>query len=118
MSRTRIIVCAGVMALMATSAAAKDPVVVVQTRVPYGDLDLASNDGARTMLRRLNVALERLCAQPVTPLLPRAAAEAWRCRRDLTARSVAQLNAPAVTAEYARSSAAAPTVLAAAEPRQ
>jgi UrcA family protein len=118
MSRYRIIACAGVAAALATSAAARaePPVTVVQAHVPYGDLDLASTEGARTMLGRINTALERLCAQPVSPLLPRAAAEAYRCRTSLMASSVAKLDAPAVTREYARaSSSRASAVLAAAD---
>jgi UrcA family protein len=112
-----LIACAGVVALLATSAAAnaEPPVTVVQAHVPYGDLDLATTEGAQVMLGRIHVALERLCAQPVSPLLPRAAAEAYRCRTSLMARSVAQLNAPAVTHEYARTSSTAPALLAAAE---
>lgn len=117
MSRSKIIAGIGLVALLATSAAAKaePPVTVVQAHVPYGDLDLTSTEGAQAMLGRIHVALERLCAQPISPLLPRAAAEAYRCRTSLMARSVAQLNAPAVTREYARASSTAPAVLAAAD---
>lgn len=116
MTRYRMMACAGLAALAASSATAQAaPVTVVEARVPYGDLDLASTDGARVMLGRIHTALVRLCAQPVSPLLPRAAAEAYRCRTSLMARTVAQLNAPAVTAEYARASSASPTVLAAAQ---
>jgi len=116
MSRSKIIAGAGVVALLATSAAARaePPVTVVQAHVPYGDLDLASTEGARAMLGRIHVALDRLCAEPVSPLLPRAAAEVYRCRTSLMARSVAQLNAPAVTREYARASSA-PAILASAD---
>jgi UrcA family protein len=117
MSRSPLIACAALAGLLATSAAAKaEPqVTVVQAHVPYGDLDLATAEGARTMLERIHDALERLCAQPVSPLLPRAAAEAYRCRTSLMARSVAQLNAPAVSREYARTSSTAPALVAAAE---
>lgn len=115
MSRYSIIACAVVAGLIATAAAAEaaPPITVVEARVPYGDLDLASPDGARTILARIRQTSERLCAQPISPLLPRAAAEAYRCRTSLMANAVARLDAPAVTQAYANLST--PAVVAAGQ---
>jgi UrcA family protein len=94
---------AGLIGLAASGAAAGPaPIRVYQERVPYGDLDLSSESGAQAMLQRIRVATNRVCAQPLTPVLPRAPADAWRCQMTVLWKSVARLNAPWVTREYAR----------------
>jgi UrcA family protein len=111
MNRPTTIACAGVLALSATAGAADDtPIRIVQQRVPYGDLDLSSRAGARAMIGRIHIAAARLCAQPLMPLLPRVAAEVYRCRLSVMTRSVAKLNAPAVTREYAHLSPEVPAL--------
>lgn len=60
-------------------------------KVALSDLDLATPKGQAVARRRIRGAAARLCAQPVTPLLPRAAVDAWRCRKAALARAEAGL---------------------------
>jgi UrcA family protein len=82
-------------------------------RVLYADLDLNSADGAHAMFRRIQAAASRACALVRSPTLPAAAAEVNRCRRQAIESGVRRLNAPKVTAVYARVYTAAPATLTA-----
>jgi UrcA family protein len=102
MIRLATLATAGLIGLAGTAAAGPPPLRVYQERVPYGDLDLSSESGAQAMLQRIVAATYRVCAQPNTPVLPRAPADAWRCRAAVLGQSVARLDAPWVTREYVR----------------
>jgi UrcA family protein len=88
-------------AILATSSA---PAVfaadheTVSTAVRYGDLNLASQDGAKTMLQRIQSAARRVCDQPSFP----GDAYGWRgdCIAKAISGAVIHLGSPAVTAEY------------------
>jgi UrcA family protein len=71
-----------------------------QVGVPYDDLDLSTQGGAREMLARIKSAASRACGgRPDT----RDTSEARRyrqCVRDAVARTVADLDAPLVTAAH------------------
>lgn len=54
--------CAALIATMPTSAIAQDQIRT--NRVPYGDLDLTTQAGIKTLDRRLDRAVERVCEQP------------------------------------------------------
>jgi UrcA family protein len=63
--------------------------------VALSDLDLLTGAGQAAAKQRIRAAAVRLCAQPRTPLLPRADAIAWRCRKAALARAEAELALPA-----------------------
>ena len=86
----------------------------VTDRVVYADLDLNSVDGAHAMLRRIQAAASRACALIQSPTLPAAPAEVNRCRRQAIEGGVRRLNAPKVSAAYARFYKSAPATLTAA----
>lgn len=108
--------CACVLSLAAAlgvagSAAAREP---ASARVFYGDLNLATPQGARVMFRRIRVRAEALCTPSRSPV--NAPEQAWtateRCRQAAIQRAILRLRAPLVTAEYDRS-LGQPSVLAA-----
>ena len=114
---SRLILSACIAGLMASatagSAFAADPVVVETGQVKINDLDLNSPQGARMLLQRVGNTATALCAQTDTPVLPRGAHDMWQCRARTIARSIAQLHAPLVTAEYVRRFGASPAVITA-----
>ncbi|HEX2559223.1 UrcA family protein [Phenylobacterium sp.] len=82
--------------LIAASLVLAAPPALAQTRgeetVALSDLNLRTAEGQEGARRRIRAAASRLCAQPLTPLLPRAATDAWRCRKAAQARAEAQLS--------------------------
>jgi len=102
MNRMIALGCAGLLGFSASvSAASAGTVTYVSERVSLKDLDLSTPDGAKAMIRRVDRVSERLCAEALTPLLPRSSAQIARCRTKVLARAVAMVNAPMVTREYA-----------------
>lgn len=97
------------MALLCGSAAASPRHSLMMARVELGDLDLNSRAGATAMVRRLEAAARELCATDRSPLLPRAQAYAWRCRRDAVAAAVARLSTPVLEVAHAEWLLADPT---------
>ena len=87
--------------LIAVPAQAEPRRSLALTRVAVGDLDLSTERGAATLLRRLNAAARALCAPIRTPLLPQAEGRAYRCRREAIAAAVERLDTPAVSRAYA-----------------
>ena len=81
---------------------------LLMARVPVHDLDLATDAGVRTMLRRLHLAAGEICALPRSPLLPSNPARAWRCRVAAVGAAVERLNAPRLTLAFAAELAAQP----------
>jgi len=92
-----------------TAAQAEDG----QMRVKLGDLNLATDDGAKTALVRIQSQADSFCeVSSGRQSLERVAVEN-RCVTSMTRKSVAQLNAPLVTALLEGRSASAqsaPTV--------
>ena len=80
-------------ALAATAATARAE--TAQMRVRVGDLDLKTEAGAVEALSRIKVAARDFCAIPQEIPLTHGYA---RCRRNLIALAVKQLDAPMVTA--------------------
>jgi UrcA family protein len=78
------------------------PIVRVSERVPFGDLDLNTQQGAQVMLRRIQGASARVCQQPRSPLFPTIETTMSRCRALSTGQAVAALNSPTVFAEAGR----------------
>jgi UrcA family protein len=84
-------------AMIAGSVQAEPRASLRMARVPYGDLDLASAAGARTMLHRLTVAAKALCVNLHTPVLPGESGRADRCRKETIASAVERLHRPQLT---------------------
>ena len=87
---------------MATQARAADRVVIETGVVRMSDLNLATEQGARVLVRRVTAKASDLCT-PIPSPLARGAYESWReCVAKAVARSIASVHEPLVTAEYAR----------------
>jgi UrcA family protein len=97
----RCSVLALLLLLTAVPAQAEPRRTLTMTRISVGDLDLSTEGGAATLLRRLNVAAKAMCAPIRTPLLPQAEGRAYRCRREAVAAAVERLDTPAVRRAYA-----------------
>lgn len=106
--RKRVLLAALAMLVLASPAAAEPRRSLVMARVPVGDLDLSSAQGARAMLHRLTVAARELCAFTASPLLPREPAQAWRCRRAALDQAVERLETRELRLAYAELLAAEP----------
>lgn len=81
---------------------------LLMARVQIGDLDLASEAGAATMLSRLSSAARELCALPRSEMFRGREGREWRCRREAVAAAVARLKAPPLTLAYAQRLSAEP----------
>lgn len=92
--------------------------VVVQVRVPYGDLDLTNEAGAETLLKRVRWAAVRACGPaPSGGVAAVAEARTQRaCRVQAVERAVAQVDSPVVQARYAASRPPKPVTVAQARP--
>lgn len=72
----------------------------ISARVRYADLDLGSRAGAKTMLRRIENAAERVCGNRPALRDIRAFSRFRACVEDAESTAVAQLNSPLVTALF------------------
>jgi UrcA family protein len=84
----------------APAALAEGPSPASSIRVAYGDLDLNTAAHGRVLLRRIDSAARRACANVATlsPLTPRATAD---CRRETVADAVRGLNFETLTLAWA-----------------
>jgi UrcA family protein len=71
---------------------------VEQIRVSYADLDLASPDGAKAMLLRLEDAAAQACGGSTGHVVLEERILVDACVRDTVAKAVSDLHAPLVTA--------------------
>jgi UrcA family protein len=111
--------------LIASAAAApawcgsigRSEAVVTRVRVPVGDLDLNTQAGADTLIRRVSAAAASACggadAMGVTGLAEQRAYRA--CKTKAVSQTIARLDAPVVRARYAQMTGA--TVVQVAEVR-
>jgi UrcA family protein len=90
--------CAAVTMGLAAAANAGD-VLGPDVAVHYGDLAIASEQGATKLLRRIERAAQRVCA-PLNDGTLASRANAKDCRRELTAAAVSKVNHPMVQAAY------------------
>jgi len=97
-------------ALAAGPASAEPRRDLVMTRVTVGDLDLSTDRGAATMLRRIKSAARELCALPRSELFRNAQGLEWKCRRGAMDAAVERLKAPKLTLAYAEWVSAEPAV--------
>lgn len=94
--RSLIVTTLAALALSGFAAHAEEATM----RVRVGDLNVHEEPGARAALRRIKYAVNNFCG-PINgyPLgITRASKE---CRKDMTDKAVAKLDAPMVTALYA-----------------
>jgi UrcA family protein len=76
------------------------PDVEVKSKVVnYADLDLSSDYGARTLMRRISGAARMVCSPPSDRQLADAA-DYQNCRADAEARAVDDVGVPTLTAYY------------------
>ena len=110
-----LMLAACIAALMSAAAVAQaraeDHVVIETGVVKTSDLNLATTQGARVLLRRVTAKAADLCTQTASPLA-RGAYKSWRvCLTKAVARSIAPIKAPLVTAAYARAFGKPPAVV-------
>lgn len=91
--------------LIATAANAAEPSygqVSRSVEVSHADLDLRTEQGARTMLRRLNAAASHACGEaPAAGIDFQQRTQAWRaCRSASLAAAVSRLGSPRVREVY------------------
>jgi UrcA family protein len=104
----------GVQAASAQSLSSNEDTVSV--RVSYGDINLGSQAGAKTMVARIHRAAEQVCGpQPDHKALDLTRSYD-RCVSSAVGGAVASINRPSVTALNGRQSPLAPIALASARP--
>ncbi len=113
---TRLMLTACLAALISggvvSQASAEDHTVIETGAVKTSDLNLASEQGARSLVRRVAARANDLCAQTDTPLARGAEKSRRACVAKAVATSVARINSPMVTAEYTGVYGAATAVVA------
>lgn len=114
---TRLMLTIGIAALMSggvvSQVSAEDHTVIETGAVKTSDLNLATEQGARILVRRLTATANDLCTQTDTPLARGAEKSRRACATKAVATSVAGIDLPTVTAEYTRLYGATPTTVAA-----
>jgi UrcA family protein len=85
----------------AADFSAQRGVRMVQERLAYRDLDLTTRQGAQVLVKRVEAAAQNLCAPAGPPLVLGPSVEERQCRQQATARAIAQVGSPLVSAEYA-----------------
>jgi len=85
---------------IAPAAFAQQPEREVKVRIFRGDLDLSTEAGARTALRRIELATTQICGQRPGHLLIRAQRSWRRCHEEFVARAVEAFDAPRLTDLY------------------
>ncbi|MEQ1617037.1 MAG: UrcA family protein [Terricaulis sp.] len=88
-------------ALTAAPGAFADPGTPPAVTVRSQGLDLSSEAGARTVLRRIDQAADRVCGASIARQYPSTRRTFEACHRGTMARTVAQLGAPRVSEQYA-----------------
>jgi UrcA family protein len=97
---TLLIGCLAATAHATTHATAEK---VRQTVVSYSDLDLATEAGAKTLVRRIKFAARRVCGVNDAGLLAMEfRAQLHRCAEQATARAVADVDARTIVVADAR----------------
>jgi UrcA family protein len=98
---------------MVSQAFAGNRIVIETGVIRISDLNLATEQGARTLVRRVAAKAGDLCAQADSPLVRDVEKARRTCVAKAVAKSVAGLDAPMVTAEYTRLYPEAATLVAA-----
>ena len=83
-----------------TAIAQTAPDYKASEAISYSDLNLSTSDGARTLLRRIDLAAKRVCGPEPShsPLQPHLTAFYERCVTDSVDATVARIDSPLLTA--------------------
>jgi len=81
-------------------------------KVVIGDLNLQSDGGAQSTLRRIKSSSSVFCEDDTRTRDLKRRLEAWKCRDRMMYLAVSKLDAPLVTASYHASGAKPPILLA------
>ena len=73
-------------------------VVVSKAQVPYADLDISTDDGARRLLERIERAADAVCGIPAAAPSAPLDAQALACRHDAIRGAAARVRTPALEA--------------------
>src|SRR5262245_2301354 len=96
MPRIRIAACISVLLM-----AAATPALAQQSRtVHYGELNLDANEGADTLIRRVEQAASIVCGDTTGPQTLREHASVGGCENDTTRAAITEIGHPVVTARY------------------
>lgn len=75
------------------------PQVTETAQVTYSDLDLSTEQGARALLKRIDIAAKAACGEEThSPLLPRESANIRACVNDAVDTTIAKLDSPMIAA--------------------
>ena len=97
---------------LASQVSAEDHIVIETGGVTTSDLNLATERGADTLVRRVTAKATDLCTQTATPLARGAERTRRQCVAEAVAHSLAQIDSPLIDAAYARRHGVAPAALA------
>ena len=98
-----VILAASIASIFPQSSSAETVSKTVSVRVYYGDLNLAADAGAQTLLKRLNWAARQVCGGRMPPGSVKAFEQRSACIRDKVTAAVAELGSPSVTAQLTAS---------------
>ena len=98
-----VILAASIASVFPQSSGAETASKMVSVRVYYGDLNLATDAGAQTLLIRLNSAGRQVCGGRSMPASAKLNAQHRACVRSKVAAAVAELGSPSVTARLTAS---------------
>ena len=102
----------GLIALSGVPASAQPAYDLVSIRVSYKGLDIQSEAGAKILLRKIENAADEICRDQVSAPMDEAR-KVRPCKQEIVARTVAQVNSPALQALSERK---APVTLARQDP--
>jgi UrcA family protein len=97
---------------LTSQAFAEDHIVIETGGVTTSDLNLATERGADTLVRRVTAKATDLCTQTDTPLARGEERTRRQCVAEAVAHSLAQIDSPLIDAAYARRHGVAPATLA------
>jgi UrcA family protein len=110
MTRKLFAVASACAFLIATPALAADE--TGNMKVATEGLNLQSDSGAQTVLRRIRNASSAFCEEDIGSRDLGRRLESWKCRDRMMYLAVSKLDAPLVTAMYSSSGAKPPILLA------
>jgi len=96
-----VILAASIASVFPQSSSAETMPKMVSVSVHYGDLNLATDAGAQTLLQRLNAAGRRVCGGRTSPRSIMMYQLRRACIREKVSTAVAELGSPVVTARLA-----------------
>ena len=93
------LIAIGLLALSGASASAQPALDDVKVKVSYAGLDISTESGARTLLKRIEHAAAEVCGGEPSNRLDRFA-KFRPCTKDVVKRTVSGIDSPTLTAVY------------------